>query len=454
MKIKEVLKISSVPVAIASLCCLSPVIIVLLGIGSVSFASSLADTLYGDYKWVFRSLGLLALSGALVLYLRRTKGICTLDEAKKRRNEIINIVAITLAAAVLGYIFFLYVVVHYAGVFLHLWGAAPVAAIAQQEKMLPQNTKTAIFAGGCFWCVESDLEKIPEVYSVVSGYSGGTSESPTYKDYGSSGHREVVEVTYDANKTSFMELATYLVRHIDPTDGEGSFYDRGKQYAPALYFENEEEKKIIEEVLAEIEESGVYDKPLAVDVLPRAPFWPAEEYHQDYAEKNPLRYAYYRRGSGRDAFIEEHSANYTKPTDAELRKILTPLQYKVTQQDGTETPFDNEYWNNHEEGIYVDVVSGEPLFSSMDKFDSGTGWPSFLAPLDKSFVTEHSDYKLLQKRIEIRSSKADSHLGHIIMDGPESNNKVRYCMNSASLRFVPKEELKREGYEEYAILFE
>ncbi len=324
------------------------------------------------------------------------------------------------------------------------------------------SIETAMFAGGCFWCVESDLEKIPDVISVISGYSGGSTENPTYKDYGQNGHREVVEVTYNPSKTTFRQLTEYLVRHIDPTDGGGSFYDRGKQYAPALYYETLDEKKIIEEVLQNIEQSGVYEKPLAVDVLPRTTFWSAEEYHQDYAKKHPIKYAYYRKSSGRTSFIKEHwgdkardvfGVGHSKPSDDDLKKILTPLQYKVTQKEGTETPFKNEYWNNHEEGIYVDIVSGEPLFSSTDKFDSGTGWPSFLKPIDENFVTEHNDYKLLQKRIEIRSAKADSHLGHIIMDGPESNDRVRYCMNSAAMRFVPKEDMEKEGYKEFITLF-
>ncbi len=327
------------------------------------------------------------------------------------------------------------------------------------------NASTAMFAGGCFWCVESDLEKIPDVISVTSGYSGGTSESPTYEDYKEGKHREVVEVAYDPQQVTFRELATYLVRHIDPTDSDGSFGDRGEAYAPALYYSSDEEKQIIQEVLKEIDESGVYSEPLAVDILPRTKFWPAEEYHQNYAKKNPLKYGYYRRVSGRDAFIKEHwgdmagdvfdseDVEYIKPSDDELKDMLTPLQYDVTQEDGTEPAFNNEYWDNHDEGIYVDIVSGEPLFSSTDKFDSGTGWPSFLKPIDSSFVTEHDDYKLFLKRTEVRSAQADSHLGHILLDGPESNDKVRYCMNSAALRFVPRSNLTNEGYGEYEELF-
>ncbi|MFC1721204.1 peptide-methionine (R)-S-oxide reductase MsrB [Patescibacteria group bacterium] len=336
----------------------------------------------------------------------------------------------------------------------------------------------AYVAGGCFWCVESDYEKLPAVMEAVSGYMGGSVQNPSYKQVasGNTTHRESVKVIYDPSKITYNDLVLHLLQHSDPTDSSGSFYDRGHQYTSAIYYQTDEEKQIAEQLVDLIEEKGVFEKPIATSIEPAGDFWLAEEYHQNYYKKNPLQYKYYRNGSGRDDFIESvwgsgeyddlfkkneiittninNWKNFQKPSDAELKDILDPLQYKVTQHEGTETPFQNEYWDNHEEGIYVDIVSGEPLFSSTDKFDSGTGWPSFLKPIDKDFVIEKQDYKLIIPRTEIRSKYADSHLGHIILDGPEENDKIRYCMNSAALRFVSKEDMEKGGYAKFLYLFE
>ena len=347
------------------------------------------------------------------------------------------------------------------------WYMGKTAPSMPDDAVINKDEKVAYVAGGCFWCTESDYEKIIGVKDVISGYMGGHIDNPSYNQVagGESGHREVVKIVYDPNKMSYRRIALELLRETDPTDAGGSFYDRGHQYTSAIYYQTEEEKKIAEEIIRAVEERGVFDKPIATSIEAAGTFWVAEEYHQDYYKKNPVQYNYYRKGSGRDAFIESDLfeeqettmskwKQYQKPDEEALRKMLSPLQYKITQQEGTERAFDNEYWDNHEEGIYVDIISGEPLFSSTDKFDSGTGWPSFLRPLDKSFVTEHQDYKLIVPRTEIRSRYADSHLGHIILDGPEDNDKIRYCMNSAALRFVPKEELEQEGLGEYLDLFE
>ena len=345
-----------------------------------------------------------------------------------------------------------------------------------------EKLKTAQFAGGCFWCVEADFEKVPGVVDVVSGYAGGTNENPTYDTYSKGGHREVVEVTYDSSFVTYEELVEYLLRHIDPVDPEGSFYDRGYQYTSAIFYSSEEEKEIAESVIARIDAMEVYPSPIVTPVEPILEFWPAEDFHQDYYRNSPLRYNFYRRASGRDAFIDRywgdedaqkignddisntHIAmidelhkkyeNFEKPSDEELQETLTGIEYKVTQKDGTERAFQNEYWDNKEEGIYVDVVSGEPLFSSKDKFDSGTGWPSFAKPLSPNVVTEHVDRKLIFPRTEIRSRYADSHLGHVFSDAPAELGGIRYCMNSASLRFISKDQMEEEGYDDYLFLFE
>ena len=350
------------------------------------------------------------------------------------------------------------------------------------ETLEPESaaTETMLVAGGCFWCVEADLEKLPGVISVVSGYAGGATENPTYETYKQGGHREVVEVAFNPAVVSFEEILIFAMKHMDPTDGDGSFYDRGEGYSPAFYYETSAQRELIERLIAEVDENGPYDRPLAIDVEERPQFWPAEDYHQDYYQGtlSGIKYQAYRRASGRDAFIERHWgedtdaslewrnnaqsgaatnqawADFVKPSDDELRSQLTPMQYKVTQKDGTEPAFANEYWDNKAAGIYVDVVSGEPLFSSTHKFDSGTGWPSFTRPIDYNFVTEHDDWKLIVRRTEIRSAIADSHLGHVFNDAPPELGGIRYCMNSAALRFVPQDQMEAEGYGDFLYLFE
>lgn len=201
-----------------------------------------------------------------------------------------------------------------------------------------------------------------------------------------------------------------------------------------------------------LEQSGRFNKPIVTQILPAQTFYEAEEYHQDYHKKNPLHYKRYRQGSGRDQFIEKHwNQNENKE---QLRERLTPLQFDVTQNDATEPPFDNEYWDNEQEGIYVDIVSGEPLFSSRDKYDAGCGWPSFTKPLKKERIVEKTDLSHGMIRTEVRSKKADSHLGHVFNDGPMDKGGLRYCINSAALRFIPKEDMEKEGYGEYLKVFE
>ena len=391
-------------------------------------------------------------------------------------------------------------------------------AAASEAAVADPSLKKATFAGGCFWCIESAFQDEKGVKKAISGFAGGTQPDPTYSEVssGETNYTETVQVTYDPDQIGYEQLLDIYWHYIDPTDAGGQFADRGSQYRPVIFYHSQRQQRLARQSKQQLAKTGPFEEPIVVKIQPLERFYAAKEYHQDYYKKHPERYAQYYEASGRGPFLkrvwgsahpqvaaaasvsasqtsttttqaaatmqatsapvtstppqktgpdekvapngggEDPWRSFEMPSEEKLRAMLTPLQYRVTQEAGTEPAFRNKYYDNKRAGIYVDIVSGEPLFSSKTKFHSGTGWPSFYKPLEPELVVTEEDRSLGMVRTEVRSRYADSHLGHVFewTGEPSVPTGLRYCLNSAALRFIPADQLEEEGYGEYKDLFE
>lgn len=312
-------------------------------------------------------------------------------------------------------------------------------------------TKTIYLAGGCFWGVEKYFSLLPGVVATETGYANGRTQNPTYEEVcrANTGHAEAVKVDYDPARLSLPFLLEKYYEVIDPVSVNKQGNDAGVQYRTGIYYVDASDKPVIEASLRELQKK--YDRPLAIEVQPLVQFARAEEYHQDYLDKNPNGYCHIPRSSFEEVkkAKDPHIPVYKKKSREELKKELTPMQFNVTQNNATEQPFRNEYYDNEKKGIYVDITTGEPLFISSDQFDSGCGWPSFSRPISKNLVEEKTDATHGMVRTEVRSKTGDAHLGHVFDDGPRDKGGLRYCINSASLKFIPEDEMEKAGYGQY-----
>ncbi len=326
------------------------------------------------------------------------------------------------------------------------------------ENRLPLNPNTGInyeksalkeiwLAGGCFWGVEAYFARILGVACTDVGYSNGKTANPSYKDLRQTGHSETVHVKYDPQIVSLHTLLEYYFKIIDPVSVNRQGNDVGTQYRTGIYYRDESDAEIIKRFVASEQEK--YETPVAIEVMPLENYYPAEDYHQKYLEKNPNGYCHVDFSSLDRKISEIETSCYNKPSQDKIKSSLTEMQYCVTQQNATEPAFTNEHWNNHEKGIYVDVVTGEPLFSSSDKFDSGCGWPSFARPIDENSLIKKEDNSFSMERAEVRSRIGDSHLGHVFEDGPQNLGGLRYCINSAALKFIPVDKMEGTGYGQF-----
>jgi len=315
--------------------------------------------------------------------------------------------------------------------------------------------KEIYLAGGCFWGTEKYLEDIHGIIETEVGYANGKTESPTYEEvcHNNTGHAETVKVIYDENQISLSFILELYYDVINPVSINKQGGDKGTQYRTGIYFIDFQDERVIESSITELQKK--YREKIAIEVKPLLNYYKAEEYHQKYLDKNPNGYCHI----GRDKFEKatraiDYSKKFTKKSKDILESSLTKLQYDVTQNNATESPFQNEYFDLFKEGIYVDVTTGEPLFISSDKFESGCGWPSFSKPIQENVITKNTDKSYGMRRTEVRSKNGDAHLGHVFEDGPTNTGGLRFCINSASLKFIPKEKMKQEGYSDYLALLD